>query len=90
MGMEKYEISIKGRRYTITFNDRTNLLILRLRRLYSESYKDVESFDEISSAISDTINELKKHAITPVPNDDDLDKIIKEIFKLADKKSNKG
>ncbi len=85
MNMERYEIPIKNRKYTIVFNDRTNLLIIRLKRLYTESYKDPESFDEISNAISDTINELK-HAITPEPSDDDLDKIIKEIFKLTDKR----
>ncbi len=85
MNMERYEIPIKNRKYTIVFNDRTNLLIIRLKRLYTESYKDPESFDEISNAISDTINELK-HAITPEPSDDDLDKIIKEVFKLTDKR----
>jgi len=83
--MERYEISIKNKKYTIVLNDRTNLLIIRLKRLYAESYKDPESFDEISNAISDTINELKR-VITPEPSDDDLDKIIKEIFKLTDKR----
>ncbi len=88
--MERHEIQIKGKKYTITLNDRTNLMIMRLRRLYSTSYRDVESFDEISTAISDTINELKKHAITPEPSDEDLDKIVQELFKLAEKRANRG
>lgn len=85
--MERFEVEVNGRKYTITLNDKTNLMIIRLRRLYSASYGDVESFDEISSAISDTINELKKHAITPEPKDEDLDGIIQELFKVAEKRA---
>lgn len=88
--MERHEIQVNGRKYTITLNDRTNLMIIRLRRLYSASYGDVESFDEISTAISDTINELKKHAISPEPNDEDLDGIVQELFKLAEKRASRG
>ncbi|RMF31217.1 MAG: hypothetical protein D6752_02615 [Candidatus Nitrosothermus koennekii] len=88
--MERHEIQVNGRNYTVTLNDRTNLMIVRLRRLYSASYGDVESFDEISTAISDTINELKKHAITPEPNDEDLDGIVQELFKLAEKRASRG
>ena len=85
--MERFEVEVNGRKYTITLNDKTNLMIIRLRRLYSASYGDVESFDEISSAISDTINELKKHAITPEPKDEDLDGIIQELFKVVEKRA---
>ena len=88
--MERHEIQVNGRKYTVTLNDRTNLMIIRLRRLYSASYGDVESFDEISTAISDTINELKKHAISPEPNDEDLDGIVQELFKLAEKRARRG
>ena len=88
--MERYDIKVNGRKYTVTLSDRTNLMIIRLRRLYSASYGDVESFDEISTAISDTINELKKHAISPEPNDEDLDGIVQELFKLAEKRANRG
>ncbi len=88
--MERHEIQVNGRKYTVTLNDRTNLMIIRLRRLYSASYGDVESFDEISTAISDTINELKKHAISPEPNDEDLDGIVQELFKLAEKRASRG
>lgn len=88
--MERHEIEVNGRKYTVTLYDRTNLMIIRLRRLYSASYGDVESFEEISNAISDTINELKKHAISPEPNDEDLDGIIQELFKLAEKNASRS
>lgn len=84
--MDRYEIQVHGRKYTIVMNDRTNLMIMRLRRLYSTSYGDIDSFDEISNAISDTINELKKHAITPEPSDEDLDKIVQELFRISEKR----
>lgn len=84
--MERYDLEVKGRKYTIILNDKTNMIINKLKRLYSASYKDVESFDELSTAISDTINELKRYSITPEPNDEDLDSIVKELFKLTERK----
>lgn len=84
--MERYELQIRNRKYTIVMNDKTNMILMKLKRLYSTSYEDIDSFDEISNAISDSINELKKHAITPEPTDEDLDKIIQELFKFAEKR----
>lgn len=80
-------VKVNGRGYTIVLSDQTSNLASRLRRLYSASYGDVESFDEISSAISNTINELKRYAITPEPMDEDLDGIIQEIFKLLERRT---
>lgn len=77
---------VNGRSYTIVLNEQTSMLTGRLKRLYSASYGDVESFDEISSAISNTINQLKQ-VITPEPLDEDLDGIIQEIFKLFERKA---
>jgi hypothetical protein len=79
-------VKINGRNYSITLSEHTTALASRLRRLYSASYGDVESFDEISTAISSTINELKKHAINPEPLDEDLDGVIQALFKIFEKK----
>ncbi|MEM2856788.1 MAG: hypothetical protein QW416_06785 [Candidatus Nitrosocaldaceae archaeon] len=84
--MERYELQIGNRKYTIVMNDKTNMILMKLKRLYSTSYEDIDSFDEISNAISDSINELKKYAITPEPTGEDLDKIIQELFKFAEKR----
>lgn len=79
-------VKTNGRNYTITLSEQTTALVSRLRRLYSASYSDVESFDEISATISGTINELKKYAINPEPRDEDLDGVIQAIFKIFEKK----
>lgn len=77
---------VSGRSYSIVLNEQTTMLVSRLRRLYSASYGDVESFDQVSSAISSTINELR-NVITPEPREEDLDGIIQEIFKLFERKT---
>lgn len=79
-------IKVSGRSYKIVLNEQTSMLANRLRRLYSASYGDVESFDEISSAISNTINQLMQ-VIIPEPRDEDLDKVVQEIFRLFERKA---
>ncbi|MFY3741927.1 MAG: hypothetical protein HMLIMOIP_002388, partial [Candidatus Nitrosomirales archaeon] len=56
---------------------------------YSASFGDVEGFDEISSAISTTVNDLKRHSVNPEPRDDDLDGVIQALLKLFEKKEQK-
>jgi len=84
--MVTQRVKVNGRSYTLTLSEQTNMLATRLRKLYSASYGDVESFDEISSAISNTINELRKHSISPEPRDEDLDGVIQALLKLFEKK----
>ncbi|MFQ5920532.1 MAG: hypothetical protein ACE5JV_00770 [Nitrososphaerales archaeon] len=84
MVTETFKVS--GRSYSIVLNEQTTMLVSRLRRLYSASYGDVESFDQVSSAISNTINELR-NVINPEPREEDLDGIIQEIFKLFERKA---
>ncbi|MEM3084886.1 MAG: hypothetical protein QXU32_11805 [Nitrososphaerales archaeon] len=83
-------VSVNGRNYTITLSEQTTMLVTRLKRLYSASYGDVESFDEIGGAISNTINELRKHSITPDPREEDLDGVIQALLKLFEKKDVKS
>lgn len=83
-------VKVNGRNYTITLSEQTTMLVTRLRRLYNASYADVESFDEVSGAISSTINELRKHSVTPDPREDDLDGVIQALLKLFEKKDAKS
>jgi len=83
-------VKVNGRNYTITLSEQTTMLVTRLRRLYNASYADVESFDEVSGAISSTINELRKHSINPEPKEDDLDGVIQALLKLFEKKDAKS
>lgn len=84
--MIRQTVKVNGRNYTIMFSEQTNMLATRLRKLYSASFGDVESFDEISSAISNTITELKRHSVNPEPRDEDLDGVIQALLKLFEKK----
>ena len=79
-------VKANGRNYTITLSEQTTMLATRLRKLYNASFGDVEGFDEISSAISTTINDLKHHSVNPEPRDDDLDGVIQALLKLFEKK----
>lgn len=82
-------VKVNGRNYTITLSEQTTMLATRLRKLYTAGYGDVESFDQISSAISTTINDLKRHSVNPEPRDDDLDGVMQALLKLFEKKEQK-
>lgn len=84
--MIRQTVKVNGRNYNIMLSEQTNMLATRLRKLYSASFGDVESFDQISSAISNTINELKRHSVNPEPRDEDLDGVIQALLKLFEKK----
>ena len=81
---------MNNRSYTITLSDQTTMLVTRLKRLYNASYGDVESFDEISVAISTTINELIKHTIEPDPGDEDLDGVIQALLRIFEEENAKS
>src|SRR3989338_11117835 len=80
------EISISGTDYHITLTDQLLNQVNNLKSLYSAAYEDPESFEQVSSEISNAINEIAAQAEPPV-SDDDLDKFIQEIIKVVDKKA---
>jgi hypothetical protein len=80
-------ITVNNREYVITLNDQTQLNAMRLRRLYQESYSDLDSFGEVSSEISTTINNLLKRSVTPEVLEEDMDGTIQQILKMYEKKS---
>jgi hypothetical protein len=84
--MHTKEISISGTDYRITLTDQLTNQVNNLKSLYSAAYEDPESFEQVSSEISNAINDIAALAEPPV-SDDDLDGFIQEIIKVVDKKA---
>ena len=54
--------------------------------MYEKAYEDPEMFEQISSEISSTINEIAT-AVEPEPSDSDLDGLIQEIIRVTESKA---
>lgn len=80
------EISINGTDYRLTLTDQLINQVNNLKSLYNAAYEDPESFEQVSSEISNAINDIAAQAEPPVA-DDDLDGFIQEIIKTVDKKA---
>jgi hypothetical protein len=62
---------------------------MKLKRLYQQSYSDMDSFDEVSTEISSTINNLLKRSVSPEILEEDMDGAIQQILKMYEKKGKK-
>jgi hypothetical protein len=80
------EILVNGTEYRLTLTDQLINQVNNLKSLYNVAYEDPESFEQVSSEISNAINEIASQAEPPVA-DDDLDGFIQEIIKTVDKKA---
>lgn len=80
------EITINGKKYRLTLTDQVLSDVRRLKALYNAAYEDPESFDEVSSAISNTITQIAS-AVEPLVSDSDLDGLIQAVMKAVDEKS---
>ena len=87
--MEEKKIKVNNREYSVTLNDQTQLNAMKLKRLYQQSYSDMDSFDEVSTEISSTINNLLKRSISPDVLEEDMDGAIQQILKMYEKKGKK-
>ena len=76
---------MNSRSYSVSLNEQTQMYAMKLRRLYQQSYSDMDSFDEVSSEISSTINNLLKHAVSPEVREDDMDGVINQLLKMYEK-----
>jgi hypothetical protein len=85
--MIKEKIKVNNRTYSVNMNEQTQMYAMRLRRLYQQSYSDMDSFDEVSSEISTTVNNLLKHALYPDVKEDDMDGVIQQVLKMFEKSS---
>ena len=84
--MITHEIIVNGKKFRLILTDQSIMDARRLKSLYNAAYEDPESFEEVSSAISNTITQLST-AVEPAVSDSDLDGIIQAIMKIVDEKS---
>jgi len=80
------EIEIDGIKFRLTLSDQVINQVNNLKSLYATAYEDPESFDQVSSEISSTINLIAEN-ITPPAESQHLDGLIQEIIKVVDNKS---
>ena len=79
------EIEIDGTKFQLTLTEQIINQVNQLKSLYNTAYDDSESFEQVSSEISSTINQIST-AVTPEISDSYLDGMIKEVFKAVDDK----
>ena len=79
------EIEINGATFNLTLTDQVISQVDRLKSLYATAAEDPEIFEQVSSEISSTINEISS-AVTPEISDSNLDGLIQEVFKAVDDK----
>jgi len=80
------QIEVNGTDFRVTLTDQVINQVNSLKSLYNTAYEDPESFEQVSSEISDTINEIAS-AVEPKASDSDLDGLIQEIIKVVDDKA---
>ena len=85
--MIKEKIKVNSNTYSVTLNEQTQMYATKLRTLYQQSYSDMDSFDEVSSEISTTVNNLLKHALSPEVKEDDMDGVIQKVLKMIERPS---
>jgi hypothetical protein len=88
--MIKEKIKVNNHNYNVTMNEQTQMYAMKLRRLYQQGYSDVDSFGEVSTEISSTVNNLLKHAVTPEVKEDDMDGVIQQVLKMYEKTSQRS
>ena len=84
--MSAKEFEVNGTDYKIVLTDQVIGHVNNLKTLYNAAYEDPESFEDVSSEISSTINEIAG-TVDPPAEDIDLDGLIQEIIKAVDNKS---
>lgn len=84
--MSSKEFDVNGTDYKIVITEQVIGHVNNLKNLYNAAYEDPESFEDVSSEISTTINEIAS-TVEPEPEDSDLDGLIQEIIKAVDSKA---
>ena len=81
------EIEVNGSKFKMTLTDQVISQVDNLKSLYATAADDPEVFEDVSSEISTTINQIAS-TVTPEVSDSYLDGLIQEVFKaVEDKKS---
>ncbi len=84
--MSSKEFDVNGTDYKIVITEQVIGHVNSLKELYNAAYEDPESFEDVSTEISSTINEIAS-TVEPDAEDSDLDGIIQEIIKAVDNKA---
>ena len=79
-------IEVNGTDFRLTLTDQVINQVNSLKSLYNTAYEDPESFEQVSSEISNTINDIAG-SVEPKASDSDLDGLIQEIIKVVDDKA---
>ncbi len=69
------QIEVNGTDFRVTLTDQVINQVNSLKSLYNTAYEDPESFEQVSSEISDTINDIAS-AVEPIASDSELDGLI--------------
>ena len=80
------EININGEKFLLTLTDQIINQVNNLKSLYNAAYEDPESFEQISTEISSTIQEIS-NSVQPKPSDSHLDNLIQQVIKTVDEKT---
>jgi len=80
------EIKVNGNVFRLNLTDPIINQVKNLKSLYNTAYEDPESFEQISTEISSTIQEISS-AVEPKADDAHLDSLIQEIIKTVDEKT---
>jgi len=84
--MSSKEFDVNGTDYKIVITEQVIAHVNNLKDLYNAAYEDPESFEDVSSEISETIKEIAS-TVEPDAEDSDLDGIIQVIIKTVDAKA---
>ena len=80
------EIEVDGKSFRLNLTDPIINQVKNLKSLYNTAYEDPESFEQISTEISNTIQDIAT-AVEPKADPGDLDNLIQEIIKTVDDKT---
>lgn len=78
------EILVNGKKFRVILTDPIIEQIKQLKNLYSTAYEDTESFEQVSTEISNTIQGISA-AAEPQVSGEDLDGFIQEVIIMVDK-----
>lgn len=84
--MSSKEFEVNGTDYRIVLTEQVIGHVNNLKNLYNAAYEDPESFEDVSTEISSTINEIAS-TVEPPAEDSDLDGLIQEIIKAVENKA---
>jgi len=84
--MSAKQVDVNGTEYRVVLTEQVIGHVNNLKNLYNMAYEDPESFEDVSSEISNTINEIAS-MVEPAADDSDLDGLIQKIIEAVDNKA---